>query len=61
MKVAHAAERGAVGLQTDDGVEEMIDAPMIKQAENTLRIARQAGLEIPHFEEDSSGPRTSEP
>jgi len=50
MDKAHAAQRGAIGLQTDDGVEEMIDAPMIKQAENTIRIAKQAGLEIPHFE-----------
>ncbi|KDQ25936.1 hypothetical protein PLEOSDRAFT_32314 [Pleurotus ostreatus PC15] len=42
MKAAHASQQGAVGLEG-----EMIDAPMIKQAEQTLRIAAAAGLEIP--------------
>ncbi|KAJ8509117.1 hypothetical protein ONZ45_g8686 [Pleurotus djamor] len=42
MEVAHASQKGAVGLEG-----EMIDAPMIKQAEKTLAIAREAGLEIP--------------
>ncbi|KAK7014094.1 hypothetical protein VNI00_019416 [Paramarasmius palmivorus] len=45
MKTAHASEKGAIGL---DG--EMIDAPMIKQAEGVVRIAKAAGLEIPTFD-----------
>ncbi|PFH53885.1 hypothetical protein AMATHDRAFT_53467 [Amanita thiersii Skay4041] len=42
MQLAHGNEKGAVGLGG-----EMIDAPMIKQAENTLQMAKAAGLEIP--------------
>jgi len=42
MHVAHAAAKGAVGLEG-----EMIDAPMLKQAENIITIAKAAGLEIP--------------
>ncbi|ETW81540.1 hypothetical protein HETIRDRAFT_439944 [Heterobasidion irregulare TC 32-1] len=51
MAQAHASQRGAVGLELGDGNggREMIDAPMLKQAENTIKIARAAGLEIPQF------------
>ncbi|KAF9534502.1 Pyruvate/Phosphoenolpyruvate kinase-like domain-containing protein [Crepidotus variabilis] len=42
MDEAHGAQRGAVGL---DGV--MIDAPMILQAQITLKVAKDAGLDIP--------------
>jgi citrate lyase subunit beta-like protein len=42
MELAHSNARGAVGLEG-----EMIDAPMIKQAEKILRIARSAGIDIP--------------
>ncbi|KAJ4481948.1 citrate lyase beta subunit [Lentinula aciculospora] len=42
MEVAHASQKGAIGL---DG--EMIDAPMIKQAIKIIEIAKEAGLEIP--------------
>ncbi|KAI0057840.1 citrate lyase beta subunit [Artomyces pyxidatus] len=51
MAQAHASQRGAVGLDLGDGKggKEMIDAPMLKQAENTVRIARAAGIEIPTF------------
>ncbi|KAF5369391.1 hypothetical protein D9758_002808 [Tetrapyrgos nigripes] len=44
MKAAHASQKGAIGL---DG--EMIDAPMIKQAEKIVNIAKAARLEIPTF------------
>jgi len=49
MARAHAAKKGAVGLDMGDGKgnKEMIDAPMLKQAEKTLRMARAAGLPIP--------------
>ncbi|KIP08983.1 hypothetical protein PHLGIDRAFT_355556 [Phlebiopsis gigantea 11061_1 CR5-6] len=50
MEKAHSQQRGAAGLATEDGSMEMIDAPMIKQAENTIRIAKSAGLEIPHVD-----------
>ncbi|KAJ7601102.1 citrate lyase beta subunit [Mycena floridula] len=42
MEQSHAANQGAIGL---DG--EMVDAPMLKQAESTIRVAKAAGLEIP--------------
>ncbi|KAF8914928.1 Pyruvate/Phosphoenolpyruvate kinase-like domain-containing protein [Mucidula mucida] len=42
MEQAHRSQKGAIGL---DG--EMIDAPMIKQAERIIHIAQAAGLEIP--------------
>ncbi|KAF9049576.1 beta subunit of citrate lyase [Hymenopellis radicata] len=42
MEQAHRSQKGAIGL---DG--EMIDAPMIKQAERIIHIAHAAGLEIP--------------
>ncbi|KAF5382289.1 hypothetical protein D9757_008491 [Collybiopsis confluens] len=45
MKFVHDSAKGAIGL---DG--EMIDAPMIKQAENIIQIAEAAGLEIPQPE-----------
>jgi len=47
MKEAHRENRGAIGLAGGDGNSEMIDAPMIKQAENTVRAARAAGLDVP--------------
>jgi len=42
MRSAYELERGAIGL---DG--EMIDAPMLKQAQRTIEVAEAAGLEIP--------------
>ncbi|KAJ7505495.1 Pyruvate/Phosphoenolpyruvate kinase-like domain-containing protein [Mycena galericulata] len=45
MEREHALNRGATGL---DG--EMIDRPMILQAEKVLQIARAANLKIPHIE-----------
>ncbi|KAH7926465.1 citrate lyase beta subunit [Leucogyrophana mollusca] len=50
MEVAHSSQKGAFGLEMEGGGKEMIDAPMLKQAENTMRIARAAGLEIPSFD-----------
>ncbi|KAN0123486.1 citrate lyase [Russula decolorans] len=49
MTRAHATQKGAVGLDLGDekGNKEMIDAPMLKQAEKTIQIAREAGLPIP--------------
>ncbi|KAF8500904.1 citrate lyase beta subunit [Russula emetica] len=49
MTRAHATQKGAVGLDLGDekGNKEMIDAPMLKQAEKTIQIARAAGLPIP--------------
>ncbi|KAI9509199.1 citrate lyase beta subunit [Russula earlei] len=49
MARAHAAQKGAVGLDVDNekGNKEMIDAPMLKQAEKTIQMARAAGLPIP--------------
>ncbi|KAK1236258.1 hypothetical protein PQX77_000492 [Marasmius sp. AFHP31] len=44
MESAHASQKGAIGL---DG--EMIDAPMIKQAERIVKVAKAASLEIPTF------------
>ncbi|RDB17841.1 Citrate lyase subunit beta-like protein, mitochondrial [Hypsizygus marmoreus] len=42
LELAHSQAKGAVGLEG-----EMIDAPMLKQAEHTIKIARAAGLHIP--------------
>ncbi|TEB39694.1 beta subunit of citrate lyase [Coprinellus micaceus] len=42
LKEAHASEKGAIGI---DG--EMIDAPMLKQAEKIIAVAEAAGLDIP--------------
>ncbi|KAI5122460.1 hypothetical protein M0805_008771 [Coniferiporia weirii] len=49
MAASHAEMRGAFGLELGDGSggREMIDAPMLKQAENVLRVARAAQLIIP--------------
>ncbi|OAX38004.1 citrate lyase beta subunit [Rhizopogon vinicolor AM-OR11-026] len=47
MEVAHSSQKGAFGLEVEGGGKEMIDAPMLKQAENTIRVAKAAGLEIP--------------
>ncbi|PCH40142.1 citrate lyase beta subunit [Wolfiporia cocos MD-104 SS10] len=47
MEQAHASQRGAIGLELEGGGKEMIDAPMIKQAENIVRMAKAAGLKIP--------------
>ncbi|KAJ7712438.1 Pyruvate/Phosphoenolpyruvate kinase-like domain-containing protein [Mycena metata] len=44
MEREHALNRGAAGLEG-----EMIDKPMILQAEKILRIARAANLEIPRI------------
>ncbi|KAF9013387.1 Pyruvate/Phosphoenolpyruvate kinase-like domain-containing protein [Cyathus striatus] len=44
MKRAHESEKGAVGL---DG--EMIDAPMLKQAQNIIEVAVAAGIPIPNL------------
>ncbi|KAF7365394.1 HpcH-HpaI domain-containing protein [Mycena venus] len=45
MERAHALNRGAAGLEG-----EMIDKPMILQAEKILQIARAANLEIPYID-----------
>ncbi|THV00864.1 beta subunit of citrate lyase [Dendrothele bispora CBS 962.96] len=45
MKDAHASQKGAIGLEG-----EMIDAPMIKQAEKIVAIAKAAQLKIPTFD-----------
>lgn len=47
MEVAHSSQKGAIGLEMEGGGKEMIDAPMLKQAENIIRVAKAAGLEIP--------------
>lgn len=49
MTRAHTTQKGAVGidLSNEKGNKEMIDAPMLKQAEQTIQIARAAGLPIP--------------
>ncbi|EPQ54754.1 beta subunit of citrate lyase [Gloeophyllum trabeum ATCC 11539] len=47
MSLAHSAERGAVGIELEGGGKEMVDAPMLKQAINTINIAKAAGLKIP--------------
>ncbi|KAI0916965.1 hypothetical protein AcW2_007223 [Taiwanofungus camphoratus] len=50
MKMAHDSQKGAIGLELEGGGKEMIDAPMIKQAENVIRIAKSADLEIPRVD-----------
>ncbi|KAG8723281.1 hypothetical protein FRC09_003993 [Ceratobasidium sp. 395] len=48
MKKSHASSVGAFGLDSGDGKgAEMIDAPMLKQAEATIAKATAAGLKIP--------------
>ena len=48
MKLSHQSNRGAFGLDLSDGQggKEMIDAPMLKQAQNVLRAAQAAGKSI---------------
>jgi len=48
MEQAHSSNRGAIGLSNGEK-DEMIDAPMIKQAEYVISIARSAGIEIPRI------------
>ncbi|KAI0766424.1 Pyruvate/Phosphoenolpyruvate kinase-like domain-containing protein [Trametes elegans] len=50
MEKAHQLHKGAAGLELEGGGLEMIDAPMIKQAENIVRIAKSAGLPIPEVD-----------
>ncbi|KIK80992.1 hypothetical protein PAXRUDRAFT_157166 [Paxillus rubicundulus Ve08.2h10] len=50
MNAAHSSQMGAFGLAMEGGGKEMIDAPMLKQAENTIQLARAAGLNIPRVE-----------
>ncbi|QRV76362.1 citrate lyase subunit beta-like protein [Ceratobasidium sp. AG-Ba] len=47
MKKSHASSIGAFGLETDGKGTEMIDAPMLKQAEATIAKASAARLQIP--------------
>ncbi|KII90550.1 hypothetical protein PLICRDRAFT_39121 [Plicaturopsis crispa FD-325 SS-3] len=49
MEKAYATQKGAFGLDIEGGQggREMIDAPMLKQAQQTIAIARRAGLVIP--------------
>ncbi|KAH8114622.1 citrate lyase beta subunit [Phellopilus nigrolimitatus] len=48
MDKSHRDLRGAAGLEIDGSSgKEMIDAPMLKQAQSVLRVAKAAGLEIP--------------
>ncbi|KAF8133992.1 citrate lyase beta subunit [Boletus edulis] len=50
MNIAYSNQRGAFGLEMEGGGKEMIDAPMLKQAENIIRLARAAGCDVPHVE-----------
>jgi len=50
MEKSHALEKGAFGLDLEGGGKEMIDAPMLKQAESTIAVAKAAGIEIPQVE-----------
>lgn len=54
MALAHASEKGAVGLEG-----EMIDAPMLKQAQKIILLAEAAGLEIPSLLEPGFNPPPS--
>ncbi|CAE6538550.1 unnamed protein product [Rhizoctonia solani] len=47
MARSHASSTGAFGLASGSGDVEMIDAPMLKQAEATIAKAKAAGLNIP--------------
>lgn len=42
-----ASSSGAIGMKSRDGKEEMIDRPMVLQAERIIKEARAAGLNIP--------------
>jgi len=50
MEAAHASQKGAIGLESEGGGKEMIDAPMIKQAKNIITKAKATGLDIPKVE-----------
>ncbi|TDL23176.1 citrate lyase beta subunit [Rickenella mellea] len=52
MERSHQSNLGAFGLEMSDGKggKEMIDSPMLKQAENIIRIAKAAGIKIPSIE-----------
>ncbi|KAJ9098701.1 hypothetical protein QFC21_004349 [Naganishia friedmannii] len=41
------SERGAEGVRGKDGKEEMIDKPMVLQAQRIIKEAKAAGLDIP--------------
>ncbi|GAB1519432.1 hypothetical protein RhiTH_002498 [Rhizoctonia solani] len=47
MAHSHASSTGAFGLDSGSGDVEMIDAPMLKQAEATIAKAKAVGLKIP--------------
>lgn len=47
MESAHNNHKGAVGLSVN-GRDEMIDAPMLRQARQIIQHAKQAGLPIPN-------------
>jgi len=49
-KISHDAGSGAFGLVMEDGKKEMVDAPMLKQAEATLRMASMCKVAIPDVE-----------
>jgi citrate lyase subunit beta-like protein len=53
MKRSHAAAKGAFGLDLADGKggKEMIDAPMVKQAEKIIQLAKAAGMKTPAIEQ----------
>lgn len=46
MESAHGSHKGAIGLSVN-GRDEMIDTPMLRQAQQTIQHAKQAGLSIP--------------
>jgi len=52
MEVSHRSHKGAFGLEMNDGKggKEMIDAPMLKQAQSILRLAKAVGVTIPQIE-----------
>lgn len=47
LSAMRSSSRGAEGIRTEDGKEEMIDKPMILQARRIIKEAREAGLIIP--------------
>ncbi|TFK48694.1 citrate lyase beta subunit [Heliocybe sulcata] len=49
MLQAHVSKKGAVGIDLEGGGKEMVDAPMLKQAANTIAMAKSAGLYIPNI------------
>lgn len=45
MDKAHGEQRGAIGLATEDGGKEMIDAPMLKQVRRIYsRVVRDTDI-----------------